>query len=259
MSLPHRAVYPTQPGPLRQTVDDLLAAAPEPPEGDVIALVVPDSNRLRGGEAAAEAYAYARGQDVDTVVLVAPSHTGGFGRLSICTAESYHTPLGGVRVDKKLSHELCDEDDDIFLDDTGHYHTEGADVQLPFLQRLLGEGFGAVPIVMGEESPAFCRELGHAVGEVLYGHRALLVGSADVLGGAPEHLDALRAAIESFDVSELLHLLGSEKVEVEGMGALIVTLLAAQKRGATRARVLALGPPDEDGAPGPVSVAFTRE
>lgn len=259
MSLASRAVYPTQPGPLRQTLDDLLSAASDAPEASLVALVVPDSNRLGGGTAAADAYAYVRGADLDTVVLVSPSHTGDFGRLSICMADTYHTPLGGVVVNDKLRHELCDEDDDIFLDDTGHYHTEGADVQLPFLQRVLGDDFQVVPIVMGEESPAFCRELGHAIGEVLYGHRALLVGSADVLGGASGDLAALRTAIEAFDVSELLYLLGSEKVEVEGMGALIVTLLAAQKRGATRAHVIALNAPDDSGAPGAIAVAFTKD
>ena len=257
MSLAHRAVYPTQPGPLRQTVDDLLAAAPEAPEADLVALVVPDSNRLAGGAAAAEAYAYARGLDVDTVVLVAPSHTGGFGRLSICTAEAYHTPLGDVPVDKKLSHELCDEDDDIFLDDTGHYHTEGADVQLPFLLRALGDGFDAVPIVMGEESPAFCRELGAAVGEVMYGKRAVVVGSCDLVAGNAAGFDPLRAGVEGFDESELMHLMGSETVRVEGMGALITTLLAARTRGATAARVLALEPPDGD-VPGALAAVLWK-
>ena len=259
MSLAHRAVYPTQPGPLRQTLDDLLAAADAPDDVGLVALVVPDSNRLAGGPAAAAAYAFARGLDLETVILVSPSHTGDFGRLSICQTDLYRTPLGDVTVDDRLRHELCDEDDDIFVDDTGHYHTEGADVQLPFLQRVLDGEFKTVPIVMGEESPAFCRELGHAVGEVLYGHRMLLVGSADVVGAADGALDALRTAIETFDISELLHLLGSEKVKVKGMGALIVTLLAAQARGANRARVLALTEPAEHDAPGAIAIALTRE
>lgn len=257
MSLASRAVYPTQPGPLRQTLDALLSDAQPAPDADLVALVVPDTNRTSSGAAAADAYAYLKGADVDTVLVVSPSHTGDFGRLSICQADQYRTPLGDVPVNDRLRHELCDEDDDIFVDDTGHYHTEGADVQLPFLQRVLGESFTAVPIVMGEESPAFCRELGHAVGEILYGQRAVLVGSADVVGAEPGALDALREAIESFNESELMHLLGGEKVQVEGMGALIVTLIAAKARGATAARVLALDPPAA-GGPGAIAIAFTR-
>ena len=259
MSLASRAVYPSQTAPLRQHLDALLDEA-RPPDldgGHLIALVVPDSNRLSGGPAAAEAYALLRDLDLDTVVVVSPSHSGEFGRLSVCKVDTYQTPLGDVPINDHLRNELCDEDDDIFLDDTGHYHTEGADVQLPFLQSVLGEGFDAVPIVMGEESPAFCRELGRAVGEVLYSKRAVIVGTADVVGGEPDALRRLAEAIEAFDVGELFHLLGSDAMQVEGMGAVATTLLAAQERGATAARVLALAGP-EDGAPGPIACAFWR-
>lgn len=258
MSLSHRAVYPTQPAPLRQTIRDLLTAASGAPvDGDLIALVVPDTNRTSSGPVAAEAYRLLQGVDLDTVLVISPSHHGDFGRLSVCPVDAYHTPLGDVPVNDHLRNELCDEDDDIFLDDTGHYHTEGADVQLPFLQVALEGGFDTVPIVMGEESPAYCRELGHAVGEVMYGKRAVVVGSCDLIEGEDDALDALRRAIETFDESELMHLLGSEAVRVEGMGALITTVLAAAHRGATDARVLALVPP-ADGAPGALACALWR-
>ena len=261
MSLAARAVYPTQPGPLRQHLDALLADADASadgggPAGVLVGLVVPDSNRVSGGAAAARAYALLRGAELDTVVVVSPSHHGPFGRLSICQTDAYHTPLGDVPVNDHLRNELCDEDDDIFLDDTGHYHTEGADVQLPFLQRVL-DSFDAVPIVMGEESPAFCRELGRAVGEVMYAKRAVVVGSCDLLSGDAEALGRLVEAVEAFDESELMHLLGSEAVKVEGMGALITTVIAARRRGATTARVLEWAPPAGD-APGVLACAFWR-
>ena len=259
MSLASRAVYPSQAAPLRQHLDALLAEA-RPPDldgGQLVALIVPDSNRLSGGPAAAEAYALLDGLALDTAIVISPSHSGEFGRLSVCRVDTYQTPLGDIPINDHLRNELCDEDDDIFLDDTGHYHTEGADVQLPFLQRVLGDGFDAVPIVMGEESPAFCRELGRAVGEVLYSKQAVVVGTADILESAPEALDRLRTAIEAFDVSEVLHLMASETVRVEGMGAIATVMLAAEGRGATHARVLALGGAD-DGTPGPIACAFWR-
>lgn len=261
MSLATRAVYPTQPAPLRQRLGALLAEAPasdlDIPAGALVGLVVPDSNRVSGGATAARAYRLLAGAAIDTALVISPSHHGSFGRLSICQTDSYHTPLGEVPVNDHLRNELCDEDDDIFLDDTGHYHTEGADVQLPFLQAVLDGPFDAVPIVMGEESPAFCRELGSAVGEVMYAKRAVVIGSCDLLEGDADGLATLRAAIEAFDESELMHLLGSEAVRVEGMGALITTLLASKARGANRASVLALTPPEGD-APGSLAVAFWK-
>ena len=44
-----------------------------------------------------------------------------------------------------------------------------------------------------------------------------------------------------------MHLLGSEAVRVKGMGAIIVAVLAAQRRGANRARLLKMRAPDGDG------------
>ncbi len=242
-----RPVYPTQPAALKDTIDDLLAAAPTASiEGEILALIVPDSNLLHTGPIAAQAYKLLRGREdaYRTAVVIAPTHEGTFERLAICKVDQYRTPLGDVPVNDKIRNELCDEDDDIYLDDRGHYHTEGVDVQLPFLQRVLGDELSVVPIVMGSEEPAFCHELGMAVGEVMYGQRMLAVASADLLSAEEGALDRLIEALETFDASTLMHLLGSEQVRAEGMGPMITVVMAAKHRGANRASVLAVEPPD---------------
>jgi AmmeMemoRadiSam system protein B len=259
MSLADRAVYATQPAALRQQVEHLLEAAGRPDiQGDLIALIVPNTNRVEAGPAAAAAIKLVEGEDFDVVLAVAPSHEGAFGRLAVARADVYHTPLGEVEIDDQLRNELCDEDDDIFLDDRGHYHVEGVAAMLPFLQVALPGPFRVVPIVMGDESPAFCRELGAAIGEVMYGKRALLVASADVLGADDGAIDRFTEAFETFDTAELLHVLGSEALRVEGSGAVIVAALAAKHRGANQARVLNLEAPADaggDGADRPGSIA----
>ena len=259
MSLADRSVYSSQPAALAQEVDTLLRdARPEAIEGELLAVIVPDSNLRSGGPISAEAYKLLEGRRIDLVVVVAPSHDGAFDRLSICKVNHYRTPLGEVQVNDAIRNELCDEDDDIFLDDQGHYHTEGVDVQLPFLQQVLGEDFSVVPIVMGGETPALCRELGHAVGEVMYGHHALVVASADLIKIEGDAMGRFEKALEAFDTTTLLHLLGSEQVRVEGMGAVIVAVLAAQHRRANRARVLRLTEPDGDDI-GALACALWRE
>ncbi|NNF57697.1 MAG: AmmeMemoRadiSam system protein B [Rhodothermaceae bacterium] len=258
MSLAHRSVYATQPSSLRQQVDDLLHDAPRvETEGTLVGLIVPDSNRLSGASIAARAYKLLEGASFDTAMLVAPSHEGAFGRLAICTADTYYTPLGDVPVNDALRNELCDEDDDIYLDDRGHYHTEGANVQIPFLQRTLGDDFTVVPIAMGEESPELCRELGAAIGEVMYGKQAIVIGSADLLRVKEGALTRFTDALEAFNLSELMYLLGSETVLVEGMGAVLVTLIAAQRRGANRVEILRLSEPTDD-EPGAFACALWR-
>lgn len=259
MALADRSVYSTQPAPLTQEVETLLRDAhPDPIEGELLALIVPDSNLKSGGPVAAEAFKLLEGRDIKLVIVVAPSHDGAFDRLAICRVDQYHTPLGDVPVDDAVRNELCDEDDDIFLDDQGHYHTEGVDVQLPFLQQVLGDGFSVVPVVMGSETPALCRELGQAIGEVMYGHRALVVASADLLHIEGDAMERFERALESFDTTTLLHLLGSEQIKVEGMGAVIAAVLAAQRRRANRAKVLRCIEPEGDEI-GALACALWRE
>ena len=269
MSLAQRAVYPTQPGPLRNEVARLLREAPAAAgdQGDFLALVVPDTNRLSAGPVAAQAYRLLQAEveeagPFQTVILISPSHTGAFGRLAIARADSYHTPLGAVAVNDALRNELCDEDDDIFLDDSGHYHTEGVDVQLPFLLEIMGtEGgvptFDIVPIVMGDEAPDLCRELGSAVGEVMYGRRALVIATADVLETSDDGWEGFVKALGEYNISDLMHLLRSDALQVEGMGAVLVAMLAAQHRGATTADLIAYQAP-EKGAPGAMAIALRR-
>lgn len=258
MAIAERAVYATQPHPLRNQIADLLKKASAPPvKGEVTALIVPDTNLLSGGKVAADVYKCLEGRRFDTVVLIAPSHTGPFRRISVCSLDTYRTPLGDLAVNDRLRNELCDEDDDIFLDDTGHFHTEGIDVQLPFLQVVLGDGFDIVPVVMGEETPEFCHELGAAVSEIMYNRRALLVATADVVAATPEALEAFRRHVEEADLGRLTALLNGEEVRVEGKGPLLVALIAARHRRADRVDVLHLEAPRDD-LPGYLGAVLSR-
>src|SRR5690606_33039618 len=95
MAISDRAVYPTQPSPLRTQINALLDRAPRTQiEGEILGIIVPDTNRMTGSQVAAEVYNCLRGRAYDTIILVAPSHTGAFGRMNICSVDRYHTPLG---------------------------------------------------------------------------------------------------------------------------------------------------------------------
>jgi AmmeMemoRadiSam system protein B len=258
MSPSESVVYATQPSPLRHQINALLERdSAEPIDGEILGVVVPGTNRIRGGSVAASVYGTLRGRSYDTVILVAPSHTGAFSRMNICSVDSYRTPLGDLRVNDAVRNELCDEDDDIYLDDRGHYHVEGIDVQLPYLQTVL-DTFDIVPIIMGDESPEFCRELGAAIGEVMYNRKTLLVTTADVLEASDEALDQFQDAFNARDVSSLMSMLNGEKLRVAGKGPLLVALIAALHRRATHARILRREAP-LNGGPGFVGAVLYRQ
>ena len=258
MAIPDSAAYAIHPGQRRDQIDDLLREAASRPEpGEIVAAIVPDANRLEGGRIAAGVYKILEGRKYDTVILVAPSHSGPFGRINICSVDTYRTVLGDLRVNDQVRNELCDEDDDIFLDNEGHFHSEGIDVQLPFLQTVLGSNFAIVPIVMGDESADFCRELGNAIGEIMYSRRALLVATASLVEGGGEDVEVFRQLLEIGDVPRLMALLNSDRVRVEGKGPLLVSLIAAQHRKADTVRIVDLNAP-ENGEFGFVGAVIVR-
>ena len=252
-----RATYATQPGPLRAQINSFLENASRPEvEGDILSVIVPGANSTAGAGVAAEVYNALQGRTYNTVILVAPSRAGEFGRMNICSVDRYWSPLGELRVNDLVRNELCDEDDDIYLDDRGHYHAGGVDVQLPYLQTVL-QDFDVVPVVMGDESPEFCRELGTAIGEVMYNRRTLLVATADILAVDGEGLRELEEALRKQDVSSVMSLVNSETVRVEGKGPLLVAMIAALHRRADRATVLRTHAP-VNGDSGSIGALFHR-
>lgn len=245
-SMKAKAVYATQAAPLRAQLNGLLASAPaDKPRGTVHAVIVPDSNLLEGGAVSARVFRMLEHQAYRNVIVISPSHSGGFRRINVCSLETYQTPLGAVPISSRLRDELCDEDDDIFVGDEGHFHPSGAYAQLPFLQTVL-KSFDVVPVVMGEETPDMCRELGHAVGEIMYNQSTLVVACANIRAGAPENVEKLGQLLEYKDVSGLMRLMNSSDLDVEGKGAILVALLASMHRRAANLHVLDLSGPQDD-------------
>ncbi len=251
-----KAVYATQGTPLRAQLQGLLdTASGAEAAGIVSAVIVPDSNSLAGGAISAEVFGVLKGRSYRNVIVVAPSHHGEFKRINVCSLDQYRTPLGEVNVGTRVRDELCDEDDDIFVGDEGHYHTAGVDVQLPFLQMVLDE-FDVVPIVMGEETPDMCRELGNAIGEVMYDQSTLVVACADIVEGDTQAIEEFSIRLKDKDVSGLMQLMNSDSIKIHGKGAILVALLASVHRRATEVTLLGVTPP-VDGTPGFIGAILT--
>ncbi len=240
------AEYATQPVFLRQQIEHLIGAATAPTiDGQVVGLVVPGANLLSAGRVAAQVYNAVAGNEYDAIILIEAGRGGRYQRLSICSINDYHTPLGRIPVSDAVRNELCDEDDDIFVDDTGHFQHEGVDVQLPFLQHILGQ-FSIVPIVMGSESRELYTELGSAIGEVMYGRRALVVACADFEAASENDMGRFVKALEAFDVHVLGGLVDSGLVRFSGQGALMAAVIAARSRQAVKGQVVAFERPTDE-------------
>lgn len=150
--------YPGRASDLERTVDALLneARAATSPGAQPKAMIVPHAGYVYSGPTAARGYALLDAATVERVILLGPAHYVGFEGLALPEASAFATPLGEVRVvpaGTRLAHLPQ-------VIHSGHAHApeHSLEVQLPFLQRALGD-IGLVPLVVGDAAPEAVAEV----------------------------------------------------------------------------------------------------
>ncbi|MGA1999688.1 MAG: AmmeMemoRadiSam system protein B [Terriglobales bacterium] len=240
--------YPADRSELEKTVDGLLAGAQVAPvQGHVWAIISPHAGYPYSGAVAAHAYALVKGQKFRRVVVIAPSHYESFDFASIYDGDAYATPLGQVAVDKSFAAKLAGASPLLQLSSRGHTPSgdrreHALEVQLPFLQRALGD-FQLVPIVMGEQSYEVSRALGVALAKTITGPDTLIVASSDLSHFHKyEEASALDRkplrAVQAWDYFSLSRNLAAGVWEACGGGPIVAAMIAAERLGATEAALL---------------------
>ena len=87
---------------------------------NVFGVVSPHAGYPYSGLSAAYAYNVLKDLDVETAIILSPSHREYFKGNSIYNGDAYRTPLGEVAVDTTLAEELADSGEYIFLSERGH-------------------------------------------------------------------------------------------------------------------------------------------
>ncbi len=165
----------------------LAAAGPREPT-PMSGVIVPHAGYVYSGPVAASAYRLLP-KSVDRVVLVGPSHFVPLRGVGASSAGQWRTPLGDVPVDTDvIARLLADHPDSVAVADLSHDHEHSLEVQVPFLQQVLGQGWQLVPLTVGHIAPqAVADVLRAAVGGP---GSALLVVSTDL-----SHYHAYAAAV----------------------------------------------------------------
>ena len=237
--------YPGTERSLARTVDDYFAQVDQPPvTGELWGLVSPHAGYAYSGQTAAYAYRQLQGRQVDTVVVMGPSHQAWVGDYAAGTEDAYETPLGLVPVDHAFVEDLAGR---VSLRRVQGDAEHSLEIQLPFLQRQLGE-FRLVPIMMSADLPGAAQRLAAALVEVIRqrltdGQHILLVASSDL-----HHIEnydevvlrdqAVVDAIAAFDLPTLTSLLMAPRCSVCGRIPILTVLHAARALGADAVKVL---------------------
>lgn len=218
----------------------------------------------------------------DTVVVVGTNHSGYGG--DITTATQYRvwaTPLGEVEVDREFIEELKKLYPPLDDDPVAHMREHSVEVQLPFLQYVLGEGFRLVPVVVKWIGEVEARDFARAVYRVSQelGRRVVVIASSDFTHHGPMYgytpfSDRIAANVRRLDmgfIEEVLKLdtrsflnkLRRYDATVCGPGAVAIAMEYAKLVGA-KARLLmyynsAELTGDESAAVGYAAVAFIED
>ena len=151
--------YPADPAVLAADVDRYLAEglgeAPAPH-----AVVVPHAGYVYSGPVAGSAYRLVAGRagTVERVVLVGPAHFEWVSGLVVPSAAAFDTPLGRVRVDSVAREQALAASPGVAVDDEAHQPEHSLEVQLPFLQRCLGD-VPVLPLLVGHPAAATVADL----------------------------------------------------------------------------------------------------
>lgn len=234
--------YSANPKALRREIENFLLDIPlHPGVEHIYGIISPHAGYTYSGKTAAYGFAQLKGKSYSSVVVVAPSHREYFPGVSLYDGDAYETPLGIVEVDKEKTALIKQSSPSFLLGKSGHKGEHSLEVQIPFLQVVLGE-FKIVPIVVGDQSEGFLNELADGLGKI-FDDQTLFVASSDLSHfHSSEEADKLDRLVEeginNFDYRQLLKNSGQGKLEACGVGPIISVMKGLADKGVNKSSVL---------------------
>ena len=233
--------YEASPERLRAQVQACFAANPKPAAKErFVGAVVPHAGLMYSGHVAAAFYAMA--ELPKRYIILCPNHTG-IGHFAAINREGdWRTPLGSVKVDTALADALLAKTRLLGDDWKAHAKEHSLEVQLPFLQQLVGD-FTFVPICLAAPNYAFCAEIGNAIADVVRDQPIGILASSDLNHYENQEVTLKKdqAAIDqvlALDPESLWRVVEEEDISMCGFIPTTTMLIAAKKLGAANAKLI---------------------
>jgi MEMO1 family protein len=221
--------YPANRRQLQDEMDILCKKGKQPDGSDQHprALIVPHAGYVFSGQVAASAYnQLLPGFSPKRVFILASSHYHNFPGVSVFCSGDYETPLGKVTVDRETGLKLKNENPIFVFREEAHADEHSLEVQLPFLQKKLGDQFLLVPLILGFHRPEDSRQLAEALLPYFIPENLFVISSD--LSHYPRYEDAVETdrqtteTILSNSPEKLLRILDDHKKQ--NVGGLVTSL-----------------------------------
>jgi len=239
--------YPGSADALAQSIDQYLNAATiQPLDGDVVGIIAPHAGHRYSGQVAAYAFRHLENLTPETVAVISPLHTPAQARVLTSGHDAYTTPLGAIMVDTEALNKFQDnlkQNYGIELVQVRNDSEHSLEIELPFLQRVFDHPFRLLPIMLRDQGLDAVMAVGHTLGKILEGTRAVIIASSDLSHFYPEAIakrfdSEVLARIEAFDPQGVLSVEERGTGFACGRGAIAAALWAAQDLGADKAKIV---------------------
>ena len=215
--------YPADPRQLKLDVQKYLADA-QPQAFQPKALIAPHAGYIYSGAIAASAYATLKtiAPRIRRVILLGPTHRVAVRGLALPDTDAFDTPLGRVQLDTDAMRAIATLPQ-VLVSGEAHEEEHSLEVQLPFLQSVLGE-FTLLPLAVGM---ATAEEVAEVLEAVWGGDETLIVISSDLSHYLPY---AAAQAVDNKTAQAILNLQQTIDHEQACGGTPVSGLLAAARR-----------------------------
>lgn len=233
--------YPGTPEDLTAEIRSYTAATAEE-KLPAIGCIVPHAGYVYSGHVAGAVYQ--RLELPRHFVILCPNHTGAGHPLALMDTGAWRTPLGDAQIDHDLADSLLAKFPLLEVDEEAHRSEHALEVQLPFLQALVGE-FKFVPIAIGTGRLEVLMALGESIARAIEasGERVMIIASSDMnhYENDAETRVKDRVAINrllALDPQGLFDVVQQQKISMCGYGPAVAMLTAARRLGASRAELI---------------------
>lgn len=242
--------YPAAVDELNSVLDDCFLTHRLGPRGSksprpgLCAGIVPHAGYVYSGACAAHLYS-CLSNDIERVIVLGVNHRSRGHKAALSPWESWETPYGKVSVDRGFGESLGKVVDWLGHDERSHADEHSIEVQLPFLQRRLGD-FSFVPISLAHISPRECAELGEGIARVVNHEKSagtVILASSDLnhylSPQETERRDRLAIArVLALDPAGLIEAVEGNDISMCGVLPTAVMLYATKALGAKEAQLL---------------------
>jgi hypothetical protein len=223
-------------------------------------IIVPHAGFVFSGSIAAHSYKFlAEHGFADTFIILGPNHTGMGSGVSLMTQGEWMTPFGTTEINETIAKQL--RRGIIDMDENAHKYEHSIEVQLPFLQFLVGnKNFDFVPICMGMQDIKTSEEIGTILANVIKDSEedVVIIASTDFTHAGfnynsmpPEGMRVDKYAekqdklaiekILKLDSKGLINTVEKNNITMCGYGPVASLITAAKKLGAKKAELLKYG------------------